>query len=215
MRVQATETKLYTFDELSESAKERARDWYREGNAEDTYWSESVIDDAATIAALLGIDLSTRTVRLMDNTTRQEPQIFWSGFSSQGDGASFHGRWRYSKGMRRAIRAHVGTSKLDLELIRIADVLAKISRKYFYRACIDVSSNDSRYSHEMTMRFEDVGEPEMSADDFDTVSEALRDFARWIYRSLEQECDYVNSAEQVDESIRANEYEFTEEGKRA
>ena len=33
-------TLVYQFDELDEKAKERARDWYREGNCEDNYWSE-------------------------------------------------------------------------------------------------------------------------------------------------------------------------------
>lgn len=43
----------------------------------------------------------------------------------------------------------------------------------------------------------------------------MRAFADWIYRQLETEYDYQNSDEQVDESIIANEYEFTEEGKPA
>jgi hypothetical protein len=38
---------------------------------------------------------------------------------------------------------------------------------------------------------------------------------RWIYRQLEREYEWLMSDEQVDESIRINEYEFTEEGKLA
>jgi hypothetical protein len=38
---------------------------------------------------------------------------------------------------------------------------------------------------------------------------------RWIYRQLEREYDYQNADAQVDENIRANEYEFYEDGKRA
>jgi len=36
---------------------------------------------------------------------------------------------------------------------------------------------------------------------------------RWVYRALEQEYEYQTANEQVDDSIRANEYEFTETGR--
>lgn len=42
----------------------------------------------------------------------------------------------------------------------------------------------------------------------------MRTFADWIYDGLRQEYDYRMSDESVDDSIRANEYEFTETGKR-
>ena len=38
-------------------------------------------------------------------------------------------------------------------------------------------------------------------------------FARWYYRQLENEYEYLNSDESVDDLIRANEYTFTESGK--
>lgn len=44
--------------------------------------------------------------------------------------------------------------------------------------------------------------------------EALRDLARWLYRQLEREYDYLTSDEAVDEAIVANEYSFTVDGKR-
>jgi hypothetical protein len=44
--------------------------------------------------------------------------------------------------------------------------------------------------------------------------ETARDAMRWIYRRLEREYEYQNSVECVDEVIRANEYEFTEDGRR-
>ena len=48
----------------------------------------------------------------------------------------------------------------------------------------------------------------------ETVTEALRDLARWLYRQLEREYDYLTSDEAVDEAIVANEYSFTVDGKR-
>lgn len=47
-----------------------------------------------------------------------------------------------------------------------------------------------------------------------TVIEALRDLARWLYRQLEREYDYLTSDEAVDEAILANEYSFTVDGTR-
>ena len=46
------------------------------------------------------------------------------------------------------------------------------------------------------------------------VIEALRDLARWLYRQLEREYEYLSSDEAVDETITANQYTFTETGRR-
>ena len=55
---------------------------------------------------------------------------------------------------------------------------------------------------------------DMTADAEGVVIEALRDLARWLYRQLEREYDYLSSDEAVDETIIANEYTFTEAGRR-
>jgi len=48
----------------------------------------------------------------------------------------------------------------------------------------------------------------------DAVTEALRDLARWLYRQLESEYEHLTSDEAIDESIAANDYSFTEAGRR-
>jgi hypothetical protein len=55
---------------------------------------------------------------------------------------------------------------------------------------------------------------DMTADTEETVTQALRDLARWLYRQLEQEYEYQTSDETVDEAIAANGYTFTEAGRR-
>lgn len=55
---------------------------------------------------------------------------------------------------------------------------------------------------------------DMTADAEDTVIEALRDLAHWLYRQLEREYDWLSSDETVDETIAANDYTFTEDGLR-
>src|SRR3954466_15035963 len=103
-RTATTTQTLYKFGELSEDAKEKARQWYREADDGDNFWSESVIEDAATIADLMGIDLRQRPVKLMNGGTRYEPAIYWSGFWTQGSGACFEGTYTYKKGSAKAVR---------------------------------------------------------------------------------------------------------------
>jgi len=55
---------------------------------------------------------------------------------------------------------------------------------------------------------------DMTEDAEEVVTEALRDLARWLYRQLEREYDYLSSDEAVDETIVVNEYTFTASGRR-
>lgn len=43
------ETRVFTYSELSDSAKSNARDWYRDSSAGDNFFAECVYDDAAEI----------------------------------------------------------------------------------------------------------------------------------------------------------------------
>lgn len=54
----------------------------------------------------------------------------------------------------------------------------------------------------------------MTTDAEETVIEALRDLARWLYRQLEAEYEYLASDAAVDEAIAASEYTFTDYGRR-
>lgn len=55
----------------------------------------------------------------------------------------------------------------------------------------------------------------MTDEDTEAVTDLLRDVANWGERLLTGEYEYRNSDECVTENIRANEYEFTEDGNRA
>jgi hypothetical protein len=190
---------LYAFDELSDKAKARARQWWREGGFDYEWW-DSTEDDARQIAALMGLEID---------------ELMFRGFWSQGDGASFTGRYSYAKGSVKAVKDY---APQDTRLHKIAESLQAIQRKNLYGLSANVTRghNSNFYRHENTMYIQ----VETRAGDWandeaqEAVSEALKDFARWYYRQLEKEYDYLNSDEAVDESIRANEYTFTETGKR-
>ena len=48
----------------------------------------------------------------------------------------------------------------------------------------------------------------------DTVIEALRDLARWLYRQLRSEYEHQTSDAAVDEIVAANELTLTADGRR-
>ena len=110
-------TTVYQYHELSDEAKEKARDWFREVSAGDDFFSESVFEDAATIADLMGLDIRQTHVKRGDGSSHWNPVIYWSGFCSQGDGACFEGSYRYKPGSVKAVTDY---APLDDELQRIA-----------------------------------------------------------------------------------------------
>jgi hypothetical protein len=216
----------YTFDELSDSAKQKARDWFREASAGDDWWSESAIDEAVEQGQLLGIDFDLQPRKNMKGEPLPgKPKIWWSGFYSQGDGACFEGTWRASQVKADKVADGWGEDPATTEIKRIASEFERIARAY-PESSFHVTHRDC-YCHEHSVDFDfqfpddNEGEdwPEDKRKEYDKtcddLKEAARDFMRWIYRQLEKEYGYRNSDECVDEDIRANEYLFTEEGKRS
>ena len=207
------ETTVYRLDELSDAAKDKARAWYREGGF-DYDWYDSVYEDFQQIAEILGIRFKTRAVRLMAGGTRQEPRIAFTGFWSQGDGASFECYYSYRSNAPTEIRSY---APRDRKLHKIADVLLAIQRRNFYQLRAE-ASHLGHYYHEYCMSIsverDSPTYQDMTADAEEIVIEALRDLARWLYRQLEREYEYLSSDEVVDETIIANEYTFTETGRR-
>ena len=212
MRV--VETNVFQYDELDDRAKERAREWYSRHVFEDSCDWEFVYEDAVRVAEILGIEISTSPVRLMSGKSRQKTDIWFSGFWSQGDGACFEGTYRYAKGATKKIREY---APQDKELHRIADELQAVQRRHFYHLIASMN-HTGHYCHSGCMsvdvehnedRYRDIGDAE------EEITQLMRDFADWIYERLSDEYDYQTSDEAVEEAIRANEYEFDEEGARA
>lgn len=208
------ETTVFQFEELSDRAKEKARDWYRQHVFTDENDWDSVYEWAETAGALMGIDIRQKAVKTMGGGTRYDPAIYFSGFSSQGDGASFDGYYSYAKGAAKALAKEFGdTSDASKELIRIATALQEVQRKNFYRLSATMTQH-GRYYHSGCMSVDVVNSNGDNASDEieGEVTLLMRDFADWIYKQLEKEHDYQMSAEAIDEAIIANAYEFNEDG---
>lgn len=205
---------LFQFDQLSESAKERAREWYRNGMNTEDFDFDFVLSDAADLAKIIGIDLDTYPVKLMNGKTRFKPKIHFSGFGSQGDGAYLEGTYSYSKGSRKEIRKQTNDSVLH----QIADDLFHIQAQNFYRLEAKITHRGGHYYHSNSVDI-DVFDREYNYRDISAESEhqiafSLRSFMDWIYNQLWTDYEYQMSDESVDENIKCNEYTFDSEGNR-
>ena len=211
MRQEMQITDIYSFNELSDTAKESAREWWRDSERGCSSWSDGVINNFETIAQMLGVEFSKHDVPLVSGKTRSEPDIWFTGFWSQGDGACFEGWYSYSKGAAKAIRQY---APQDTALHSIADDLQATQCKSFYQlhARLQKSGN---YCHEYCVSIDvsdGQGDLDYTDERIEGIQEPLRKLMRWLYRSLEDSYNYIMSDENVEENIIANEYEFTADG---
>jgi hypothetical protein len=204
------EVPVFLFQELSATAKENARMRYRAHSPEQD-WCDHIIADFDQVCRLLGVELSTRSVRLLGGGTRQEPKIHFSGFGCQGDGASFEGFYRYRPGAVRAIKEF---APQDAKLLRIAAALQGLQRRHFYRLEAAIGSR-GRECHEYTMTFDVYRSgAEVHCAIAADLMEILRDLARWLFGQLQAEWEYLSGDDFIDGELIDGGYEFTEDGAR-
>lgn len=222
-------TKLYQYAELSEKAKEKAREWWMKHCEHDNWQSDQewVYEDTTTIAAALGIDID---------------KIWYTGFWSQGDGACFDGSYKYKKGWPKALAGHMGSSdpkeiakhrvpmgekqmaefiEERKKLIALGERFQKVQKKYFYRVQATVK-HTGRYYHEyctnVTVYTEDDDgwggyEKAIDAADDTEVTDILREYMRYIYRRLEETYEWTTSEERIAEDFESNPVTFTKNGR--
>ena len=196
-------TTVYFYNELNvnDAAKKNARDWWIKSSHEDDFWQECVFDDTKAIGVLMGIEIKN---------------IYFRGFSSQGDGACFEGTWRADKVQENKVKEY---APKDQELNRIANEFEKMAKQFPFASFYVKQSG--HYYHENCADFSvaiiDInGDEIMSAEAKqaeEILVESAKDFMRWIYKTLEKEYEYQISEKNVEEIILANNYEFTEDGR--
>ena len=192
-----TTTIVYGFPEISKESQTNALDSLRDINVNHEWW-EFVYDDVCMVAELLGIDID---------------KIYFSGFSSQGDGACFAGTYSYRKGWKRLLKQSVGGEDLS-ELLAIGEALQDAQKTNFYDL-VATTSQTGYYMHSGCMQVSVDSESYrgFSREAHDIIVDTLRAFADWIYSKLEKEYRYLTSDSAVIESIGANECQFTKEGR--
>lgn len=201
MRKITIEKTVYKYSELSDEAKEKAREHFRRGVYESfsDFHAECVIDDAATIAEMMGISL--------DKARSGAPAIYYSGFSSQGDGACFEGSYAYKKGFAKAVKRY---APKDNELHEIVDSLQALQKSHRYQLQASMAQRGFHNYMEVNTYHANGGYAPNSARQ--EMADIMNNFASWIYRRLEKEFDYQNSDEVIDEHYSDETYEFTEDG---
>lgn len=202
----------FRFHELSDAAKQVARAWMLDCLRQDPDWYEQVYEDADDVAKILGIEINGKPIHMRNGGTREIPSIWFTGFWSQGDGACFEGRYSYAPTIA-AMREYAPEDKkleriaFDLELIQSQHangLKAKMTQRgsYLHSGCMDVEV------------WHEDDEREVSMDAEQTLRQLMRDFADWIYAQLQAESEHRETDEYVDEQLNAQEYEFTEDGRR-
>ena len=222
----------YKYQDLSDSAKETARQWYLEGM--DYEWYDGVYEMVIEDGKEKGFYIN---------------EIFFSGFYSQGDGASWIGQVDVGAWLKANAPDSIGVSAL----------VALVNKDYIEKH-VRVSRSSSNYCHENTMDIDEVqfdgrfydgnelDEVELETETiegqgiFDGLSlanvrdivntdeanpyrlsniakldedieESAKDYARDIYQRLREEYEYLCSEEMMLDHFNCNNYQFTEEGK--
>jgi hypothetical protein len=214
------EVEIYKYGELSEQSQQKAREWYIEGM--DYEWWEGVYEMAIKDGYEKGFCID---------------KIYFSGFHSQGDGASWTGQVDVRQWLEENLSDSIGVSAW-CHLVQ-EDVISKH---------LKVVANNSHYCHESTMQVGEVMDDSETFDDdytlklpsifkgmdirtvFDLIEsdsncaikttegieqailESVRDYAKDIYQRLKEEYEYLCSEEMMLDHFDANDYHFTNEG---
>lgn len=185
----------YTLSELSpEAARAAYERWLEDGGYD--FDSQYTIDDMIECGATIGINV--------DN-------IYYSGFSNQGDGACFVGSYKFKPDWKDTLENFCpGYTQLSSLGERLEKVYEEFGKLY-----VTVYKTNHHYDHENTVGFDVQSDDEEISiwAAHDTLEEILKDFMHEIYRRLEEEYTWTNSLEFFQEMAEANEFYFTEDGK--
>lgn len=191
------------FADLNEKAKDKARDEARDWNVDHDWWIYTY-EDAIECGKLLGIDIKSK-------------DLAFSGFSHQGSGASFTGRYSSIPNVVKNIAEH---APQDETLHAIARELTVFQVTMRLHTGDEMSANikhAGRECHSMTMYIDEtwavfgtgVGQ-DHTQERIDILLGLMRRFADWIYKRLQDEYEYLTSDECIDEALA--EHDFEEDG---
>ena len=196
MRKEVITRTLYNYNELSQQAQEKAIENLYNINV-DHEWYDYTINNWKEKLEKIGFE---------------GVEIFFSGFSSQGDGACFDGYVSIDKitqFTKDKEYKHLNYA-IDKNLVEIEGINVK-------------TSYANHYSHEKTRYFEltahyynyngKINRIENLIEKLEKEIENLRyNLSCELYQELNKDYDYLTSKEAIIETIEANEYEFTKEG---
>lgn len=218
-----TEVKtVFTYDELGPKAQERAREWLRELTASDfgDIHGRDIIAEFVTICGGLGIDIE------WSDSQQTQRDVYWSLDYSQGNGASFDAVLRVCDATPGKVLDYLPADPKDDDStngrLRTAVGIASSMALAFpggqvrYRSGATkarVLDPDAFYRHEGDVP--DDATVEAMNDTFESQADDLGGhLSAYLYERLRDEHEYQSSDEALEETIRANGYEFDADGER-
>jgi hypothetical protein len=207
------------YAELSDEAKERARDWYKE--TENQTWgtdrAPDLYEDLATCCSHLGITISERTRHWRNRTTGKEGStleydIEWSGFWSQGDGLVIKGEWNAEDVDMDALQDHVQDDKLTAICAEMTALKLRWPQGQASITTVSAGPGLPYMALEETSTDPDEDDAPLPEDDKKALKRLIERACDWCYRQLQDNYEYDTGDEAAGEAIEANEYEFDEDG---
>jgi len=161
--------------ELSDEAKERAFNDFKNRELYDTHWAHDVLEDWVERLGAVGIDTEVY-------------DMHFTGFHSQGDGASFEG----VIDLKLFLEAHPDLKARHSELYLSTVPFDTLSDDYAEYTVLLKKTQHHHYSHENTITLEwhiepnDVGKfDKVMTDAEPDIERQCRDYMRQLYRELE------------------------------
>lgn len=188
-------------DALLEKHRDTNVGWYFE-------WYDSVYEMFVGDCVEKGICVDTHDVKTMGGKTVTKPSIYFSGFSSQGDGACFDGRvndwpkFLASCGRADLVPLH---EKLDPSLV----LNWSHSGHYYHSGCASFRSglyvSNPYDENDDVLQYATWDAITESGDIFNALEDDFIKYVRGLmdglYKSLEEEHDYRTSDEAIAEHI--------------
>lgn len=192
--------KLYKYSELSDKAKEKARnDWIHSGLAWDSGYDSQVLTEQFKEI-------------LQEKGFEKGVEVFWSLSSSQGDGVAFRG----SIDVPKYIKAADLTKKFG-RLIGKVEARVNQSGRYTHwnSMSVEIFEDDSGGSGSIGPKDWHPGAPtkELIAEFEEYLTQDVKDISRELEKIGYAEIEYKESEEYLADTFEANEYEFTADGK--
>lgn len=203
-------TKVYKFNELSQTAKDKAIEKLHDINTDWSWW-DFVYEDFTTFCSEVGIEVD---------------KINFALSYSQGDGSAFRADIDLPK-LIKAIKNQSWKNNYPNETIEFDTVTPNIERivklinsgKIDGKAWIEQSNRgtDSKLVNEYG--FIQSGlciTPVRVQSELDNLIELLEDVTKtlnkWLFKNLQNDLEYRCGKEAIIETIEANEYEFYQDG---